>query len=204
MNIMKTLISTIWADESPITASITKFRPNKLILLFDKNEKEEQKNTAKEIEGFLKETELNIKIEIEHIEKYDIEKISKEIIKIIDKCKGDEIYIDITASKKTQSFGVAFGTMMRSNAVKRIIYSKEEDRGKIEIPKIFIQFAENEKTILEAISKCKGDKKSIDEVAQRSKLKISTVYKYIKRFREEGLIEDESLDLTPYGKLAIL
>ena len=40
----------------------------------------------------------------------------------------DEIYVDITAGRKTKALGLLFGSYARINRVKKIMYVKEEDK----------------------------------------------------------------------------
>jgi CRISPR-associated protein Csa3 len=109
---LKVLIATLY-NPDPVLLACTRLSPDRLILLIDTEPDKVQKAALALIKSSLGRV-LDIK-EV-RIPKYEIVAIAKEVVKIIDlQPKNDEIYLNITAGRKTQSMGVLFGAYARNN-----------------------------------------------------------------------------------------
>jgi len=119
----KILIATLYVFE-PIIASSTKISADRLILLIDKQPDEKQQKSLDIIKQSLGSV---LEIKTVKTDVYDIVEVARESVKIIDLLSDkDEIYIDITAGRKTKALGLLFGAYARSTRIKRIMYVKEE------------------------------------------------------------------------------
>lgn len=202
---MKALITTIWDDKDPVIRGFDLIKPDFLILIVDKETKDEQKQTIKEIKDYLKTVDRDVRLEIEKFRVYGLHENAKDVANIIKKYSKYDFYVDITASSKPQSMAVAFGAMNVSNT--KQIFVTNRDNKVIEIPLLKIEFSENEKIILRTLNKFEGQKINVDKITKETELKQSTIYKYLLEFKKKGYIvesEDKSIELTTTGKFVMI
>jgi CRISPR-associated protein Csa3 len=199
---LKVLIATLY-NPDPVLLACTRLSPDRLILLIDTEPDKTQKASLALIKSSLGRV-LDIK-EV-RIPKYEIVTIAKEVVKIIDlQPKNDEIYINITAGRKTQSMGVLFGAYARSNYVKRIAYNPEEDKtAVVYLPILSFKLNESQQAIMECI-----DKKRIEtyaDIAKETELSSAMVYRSIDELKHMDFVEATSkgFQLTDAGKIARL
>ena len=129
----KILIATLYIFE-PVIAAATKISADRLILLIDHEPDETQQKSL----DIIKQS-LGSVLEIKTVETdvYDIVEVTKETVKIIDLLSDkDEIYIDVTAGRKTKALGLLFGAYARSDRIRRIMYVKEENKQVVNLPKL--------------------------------------------------------------------
>ena len=110
----KILIATLYIFE-PVIAAATKISADRLILLIDHEPDETQQKSL----DIIKQS-LGSVLEIKTVETdvYDIVEVAKETVKIIDLLSDkDEIYIDVTAGRKTKALGLLFGAYARSDRI---------------------------------------------------------------------------------------
>lgn len=201
---MKALITTVWDDPIPIIRGFNLVKPDFLILIVDKEIKEQQKKTIQEMRKFIKSLDEDVRLEVERLGVYELHEIAQETFKIINKYSKYDFYIDITASSKPQSMAIAFGAMT-AEKVKRIFVTNRDDTV-MEIPMLKIYFSENEKKIIKALNKFEGKKSNVEKITKETELKTSTIYKYLKEFKQKGYIienEDKYIELTATGKFVM-
>lgn len=197
----KILIATLYTYE-PVIASATKISAERLILLID----HEPDNQQKESLNLIKKS-LGSVLEIKTIQTdvYDIVSVAKETVKIIDILSDkDEIYIDVTAGRKTKALGLLFGAYARGDRIKKIMYIKEEDKSIISLPKLSYSITEGQRRIVDYLSK--NSVKNMSEFSQQIEVSTGMLYKHIKELKLMDIVEEtkKGLQLTDYGRIVIL
>jgi len=197
----KILIATIYTFE-PIIASATKVGADRLILLIDKEPDEKQQKSL----DIIKQS-LGTVLEIKTVETdiYDIVDVAKETVKIIDLLSDkDEIYVDITAGRKTKALGLLFGSYARVNRIKRIMYVKEEDKSIVSLPRLSYSLSPGQHKIINYL--VNHEVISMSRFATKIELSQAMLYKHIRELKEMDIVEDtkEGLKVTDYGRIIIL
>ncbi len=198
---VRVLIATTYRFE-PVMASTTKVSADRLILLIDKKPDDKQKKSVDLIKKSLGSV---LEIKTIGIDVYDIVAIAKKSIEIIDLLSDkDEIYIDITSGRKTQAFGLLFGSYARSDRIKKIMYVKEEDKKIITLPKLSYSLTSGQKRIVEYISK--NNIESMTDFSEEVNVSRGMLYKHIKELKDMDIIEEtpEGIQLTDYGRIVVM
>lgn len=199
---LKVLIATLYNPE-PVLLACTRLSPDRLILLIDTESDKVQKESLSLIKNSLGRV-LDIK-EVK-IPVYDVVGIAKEVVKIIDlQPKNDEIYLNITAGRKTQSMGVLFGAYARSNYIKKIAYNPEEDKSAVVyLPILSFKLNESQQSILESIDKKKIE--TYNDLIKETGLSSAMVYRSIDELKHMDFVEmtEKGFALTDAGKIARL
>ena len=197
----KILIATIYVFE-PVIAAVTKISADRLFLLIDKEPDEKQKKSIEVIKQSLGSV---LEIKTVETEIYDIYEVAKETVKIIDYLSDkDEIYVDITAGRKTKSMGLLFGSYARGDRIQKIMYVKEEDKQIVTLPKLTYSVTPGQIKIIEFLEK--NQIKSMVEFASQIKISKSLLYQSIKDLKKMDILEETSdgIKLTDYGRIVIL
>lgn len=197
----KILISTVYGPD-PVLLSCTKISPNKLILLVTD---ESDKIIKESLDLIKKSLGRVLEIDVVKIPQYDIIKIAEIVVNIIDKIHlNNEIIVNITSGRKTQSMGVLFGAYARKDHVKRIAYYPDgEEKGSVVyLPVLSMKLTESQEKIMDSIKSNKI--LSYKSVADATGLSSAMVYRAIDELLNSGLVEktkDEGIVLTDAGKL---
>ena len=197
----KILIATIYAFE-PIIASTTRISADRVILLIDKNPDEKQLESLKILKQSIGSVMEIITVETEI---YDIVEVAKEAVKIIDLLSDkDEIYVDITAGRKTKALGLLFGSYARADRIKKIMYVKEEDKSIVSLPKLSYSITPGQYKIINYLLKNKIV--SMINFAEKADISKAMLYKHIKELKDMDVVENtkEGLQLTDYGRIVVL
>ena len=195
------LISTIY-DYKSIMLCVTRFSPERIFLLVDKNPDKNQKNAIDTIKNALGEV---VEIKEKKISVYDIVEVSEKVVDIIDTLSNtDIIYVNTTAGRKTQSLGLIYGCYARIKNIKEMVYVTEEEHKIVYLPKLTLKINESQEEMLKLIEKNKL--KSIMEISDNLKLSRAIVYRNFETLTEKGMIKqtDGGIELTDYGKLVLL
>jgi CRISPR locus-related DNA-binding protein len=202
VNNLKVLIATLY-NPDPVLLACTRLSPDRLILLIDTEPDKVQKAALALIKSSLGRV-LDIK-EV-RIPKYEIAVIAKEVVKIIDlQPKNDEIYMNITAGRKTQSMGVLFAAYARHNYIKKIAYNPQEDKNAVVyLPILSFKLNESQQALLECIDKKRLE--TYSDIAKETKLSSAMVYRSIDELKHAGFVEitSKGFQLTDAGKIARL
>jgi len=194
------LITTIYSIE-PVMAAVTKFSPERVILLREDDAPSEKLRTEQMIRDTLgKVIEVDTKI----TSIYDVVEIAKDTVDIIEEenAHGREVIVNITGARKTQSLGALFGAYARRELVEKVIYITEEDNETIELPLLSFDLSKSRKRILEEIEK---GEKSVRKIAKKIGISRAMTYQYIKELKSLGYIKDKKgLEITTAGRLAII
>jgi len=198
---MKVLIATLYTFE-PVIASATKISADMLILLIDKEPDQTQKKSI----DIIKQS-LGSVLEIKTVETdvYDIVDVAKESVKIIDLLSDkDEIFVDITAGRKTKALGLLFGAYARCDRIKRIMYVKEENKQVVNLPKLCYSITDGQRKIIEFLVKNKV--KSMSDFSEKIDVSTGMLYKNIKELKSMDVIEETSdgIKLTDFGRIMVL
>jgi len=214
-----TLISTIYSLE-PVMASITKFSPDKLVLLREEDAPEKKK----ESERMLMETVgkvIGIDAKITSI--YDVVKIAQDTADVIDTetangkrvivnvsggrktqadgHAGERVIVNVSGGRKTQALGALFGSYARHKHVERIVYLTEEDGAVVDLPILNFGISPTKQDILE---KMKEGETSVKNLAVKVGISRGMTYNHIRELREIGFIAQNKLEITSAGELAII
>ena len=197
----KILIATLYIFE-PVIATATKMSADRLILLIDKKPDKKQ---VESLEILKKSLGSVMEITTVETEVYDIVEVAKETVKIIDLLSDkDEIYVDITAGRKTKALGLLFGAYARTDRLKKIMYVKEEDKSIVSLPKLSYAITPGQYKIVHYLHK--NSIVSMIDLAKEIDISRAMLYKHIKELKDMDVIENtkEGLHLTDYGRIVVL
>ena len=197
----KILLATIYVFE-PIIASATRVGADRLILLIDKEPDERQKKSLDVIRQ-----SLGTVLEIKTVETdiYDIVEVAREAVKIIDLLSDkDEIYVDITAGRKTKALGLLFGAYSRIDRIRKIMYVKEEDKSVISLPRLSYSITPGQHKIITHL--LNHDITSMSQFARKIGMSQAMLYKHIRELKDMDIVEEakEGLKVTDYGRIVVL
>ena len=136
---------------------------------------------------------------------YDIVEVAKESVKVIDYLSDkDEIYIDITAGRKTKALGLLFGSYARSDRIKRIFYVREESKQVMNLPKLSYNITSGQNKIIGFLLNNKIS--SMADFSKEVDISRAMLYKNIKQLKAMDIIEEtkNGFQLTDYGRIVIL
>jgi CRISPR locus-related DNA-binding protein len=191
------LITTVYSIDS-IVRVVTKFSAERLYLLIDNRPNREQEATVKKIkESFGKVIEIKEK----KVEVYNVVSVAQSVTELIDAIPDkDEIYVNITPSRKTQAIGLLLGAYKRNMRVRKVIYMVDETKELISLPILSFDVSSSQLKILE----CIGNYESMTKLADDLKMSRAMLYRNIKTLKDKGLIEEtcDGLRLTDAGKIA--
>jgi len=197
----KVLLATLYVFE-PVIAASTKISADRLILLIDKEPDATQQKSLDIIKQSLGSV---LEIKTVKTDVYDIVEVARETVKIIDLLSDkDEIYVDITAGRKTKALGLLFGAYARSDRIKRIMYVKEENKQVVNLPKLSYNITPGQLKIIESL--LQGNAKSMADLAEKVDVSKAMLYKHIKELKDMDVVEDtkEGIQLTDYGRIVVL
>jgi CRISPR-associated protein Csa3 len=199
----RTLLTTVYSFDS-IVLSITRLSVERLILLVDKRRNAEQRSTVKKITAMFGKA---LHIQEKSIDLYEIVPITRDIISIIDSIPiTDEIYVNITPSRKTQALGLLFASYRRNLRIKRIMYVIDETSEIIDLPILSFDLNPSQLSLLKSLEPNKPNKSrpSITSLSRDLKVSRAMLYRNLKYLKDKGLIEEKSgaLRLTDAGRIA--
>jgi len=202
--IKRVVISTIYEGYA-VKHAITKLSPDKLVLLMDEpadeNKKEKIINVVKMMREFFKDA---LVIETLKISAYNIPKIMRAVIKVIDKEseQGNEILIHSTEGRKTASLALLFAAYRKKDKIECAYYITEEEHELIRLPLLSFGVNETKRLILKEILSGNG---KLKEIMEKLKMKQSATYQNVQELKHEGYISNEGqLKLTDLGEVMIL
>ena len=199
----KVLIATLYSAD-PVLLAATRLSAERLILLVDEEPDKEQEQALKLIKDSLGRV---LEIKTVKIKVYDIVEVAKKGVEIIDLVpKEDEIYLNITAGRKTQAIGLLFAGYARCERIKKIAYNPQEDKtAVVYLPKLSFNLTESQKKVLEQIDK--GKYETPAELAEKTDISTGMLYRNIKEMQDMDLITTENgegFKLTDAGMIARL
>lgn len=197
----RVLIATVYTFE-PVIAAATKISAERLILLVDKEPDDKQDKSVDLIKQSLGSV---LEIKTVKTDVYDIVDVAKESVKIIDLLSDkDEIFIDVTAGRKTKAMGLLFGAYARCDRIRRIMYVKEENKQIVNLPKLCYSVTGGQRKILEYLDKRTA--KTMMELAKKVDVSQGMLYKHIKELKDMDILEEttDGIKLTDYGRIVVL
>jgi len=197
----KVLIATLYGSD-PVMLSVTKLSPDRLFLLMNKEPNAEQEKSLKIIKDSLGSV---LEVKTIKVDLYDIVGIAEKVVEIIDSQPDeDEILVNLTSGRKTQSIGLLFAAYARHEKVKKIAYYPEESKEVVYLPRISFKLTSSQKRILEYLNSHKGDK-SMKELAEKIDLSTAMLYRAIDELKDMDLVStDDGIKLTDAGRIARL
>ena len=197
----KVLLATIYEFES-VMASATKSGADRLVLFVDKEPDERQQRSLDIIKKSLGTV---LEITTVAIELPDIFEVAGEAVKVIDLLSDkDEIYVDVSAGRKTKALGLLFGAYARTNRIKRIMYVKEEDKSIISLPRLSYSVTSGQRKVVMHL--LNHEIHSMSQFARKIRLSKAMLYKHIRELKKMDVIEEEKngLKVTDYGRIVVL
>jgi CRISPR locus-related DNA-binding protein len=198
---VKVLIATVFGH-SPVMRTVTKFGVDRLILLADAQGGDTQKDALDKIQKAIGDV---VKIEVLQTDVYDIFKVAKKCVEILDKQdEKDEIIVNVSSGRKPKMVGLLFACYARPKLVKKIVYVVEETNEIITFPKISFQVGENQRKVLDQIEKKAF--KTIDDLSKKTKISRPMIYRHLDELIGMDLIErtDEGYVITDAGRIVRL
>lgn len=194
-----TLISTIYSLE-PVITCITLFSPKKVVILREDDPPEKKIET----ERMLNETVgrvLEIETKITSI--HDVVQIAKDTTEIIENenSYGRNIVVNISGGRKPQALGALFGSYARHMMIEKIVYISEEDGNVLDLPILNFGLSKTKLMILEELKKGEN---SVKELAVKIGISRGMTYNHLRELREMGFIDQNRLEITSAGELAII
>ena len=196
----RVLISTVYSAK-PTLYACTKERPDKLILLVpeeaDKTVEEALKVIGDSVGSVLDTTQ-------ETIAQYDIVAIARTAAKAIDEhcTEKDEVILNITSGRKTQSLGLLYAGYARARYVRKIAYYPEEKDRVVVLPVLPFKLTESQSKILASLGK---EEKTYAQLGTETKLSTAMVYRAIDELIHQGYVEKterKGLRITDAGEIA--
>jgi CRISPR-associated protein Csa3 len=199
----KVLIATLYSID-PVLIAANRLGPDRLILLIDEKPDKKQAANLKIIEE-----SIGRVVDVKKVptKVYDIVRVAEKCVEVIDlQPKDDEIFINITAGRKTKALGLLFSAYTRSNRIKKIAYNPEEDKtAVIWLPKLSFKLNESQKKILHALDDKDNHKITITSLADKIEMSRAMLYRSLDELKDLGyLTTEEGLELTDAGKIAKL
>ena len=194
----KVLVSTLYSFDS-IVKAITQESIESLYLLVDEGTK--PKNQIEALKKIKDTYSKIIEIKEYKIPVYDILKITKKCVTLIDSIKGRPI-VNVTPSRKTQAIGLLYACFKRSQNIAKIVYMAEETQELIPLPLLNFELSESQQLILKNVD----DGTTISKLNTKSDLSRAMVYRILNTLKAKGLIVDtnEGWKITDSGRIALL
>ncbi len=197
----KCLIATLYNPE-PVLLATTRLGPERLILLIDEDPDKQQRDAL----NLIKES-LGKVIDVKEIKTdcYNIVSIATKCVEIIDMQPTEyQIFVNITAGRKTKAIALMFAAYARHERVTKIGYNPEEDKKAIVwLPRLSFRLTDSQKLILEKIDS--GKFETIKDLSEKVELSTGMLYRAIDELKDMDLISTENgLKLTDAGKIARL
>ena len=201
--VSRVLFSTVYSTADPIMLAATKFGVERIFLLVDI---EPDKNQQNSIDLIKKSLGNVIEVKLIKAKLYDIVNVAKEAVRSMDDLSDkDEIYVNITGSRRTQAFGLLYAAYARIKKVKQIVYVTQEEKKLVFLPKLSYDLNNSQRKILEVINKKKSLK--LSEFAKELDISKGMLYRTIIDLQNLGLItleEKEGYKLTDAGRIVRL
>ena len=199
INMENTLVSTIYSLE-PVITCITLFSPKKVVIL--REDDPPQKKI--ESERMLNETVgrvLEIETKITSI--HDVVQIAKDTTEIIENenSYGRNIVVNISGGRKPQALGALFGSYARHMMIEKIVYISQEDGHVLDLPILNFGLSKTKLMILEEL---KNGENSVKDLAIKIGISRGMTYNHLRELREMGFINQDVLEITSAGELAII
>jgi len=199
INMENTLISTIYSLE-PVITCITLFSPKKVVIL--REDDPPQKKI--ESERMLNETVgrvLEIETKITSI--HDVVQIAKDTTEIIENenSYGRNIVVNISGGRKPQALGALFGSYARHMMIEKIVYISQDDGHVLDLPILNFGLSKTKLMILEEL---KNGENSVKDLAIKIGISRGMTYNHLRELREMGFIDQDVLEITSAGELAII
>ncbi|MBU4536127.1 MAG: CRISPR locus-related DNA-binding protein [Euryarchaeota archaeon] len=194
-----TMISTIYSIE-PVMICITQFSPKKVVLLREDKAPDEKNK----VEQILHDTVGKfIEIVSQETSLYDVVRVAQDTVDVIDeeKAAGRRVVVNISGGRKPQALGALFGCYARHREVERIVYVTEEDSELIDLPILNFGISKTKKQVLESLI---NGESSVKNLAIKIGISRGMTYNHIRELREMGFIDQNKLEITSAGQLAVI
>ncbi len=194
-----TMISTIYSIE-PVMICITQFSPKKVVLLREDKAPDEKNK----VEQILHDTVGKfIEIVSQETSLYDVVRVAQDTADVIDeeKAAGRRVVVNISGGRKPQALGALFGCYARHQEVERIVYVTEEDSELIDLPILNFGISKTKKQVLESLI---NGESSVKNLAIKIGISRGMTYNHIRELREMGFIDQNKLEITSAGQLAVI
>jgi len=194
----KIVISTIYSYE-PVISGAIKLGATRLILLKDSVSLQEQDEAIRKVNEALV---SYVKIETISTAVYDLFKVAADTVELIDSFSPkSEIFLNISAGRKTKSLGLMFAGYARSQRIKRIVYITKENQEVITLPNLPFNISEKQKKVLFLFNGAKPEK--MKDVYKSANISRATLFLMLKEFKKKGYMEEDGT-ISVAGRIALL
>ena len=179
---------------------ITQFSPKKVVLLREDKAPDEKNK----VEQILHDTVGKfIEIVSQETSLYDVVRVAQDTVDVIDeeKAAGRRVVVNISGGRKPQALGALFGCYARHREVERIVYVTEEDSELIDLPILNFGISKTKKQVLESLI---NGESSVKNLAIKIGISRGMTYNHIRELREMGFIDQNKLEITSAGQLAVI
>jgi CRISPR-associated protein Csa3 len=197
---METLLISPITDTTNLVMSITKYSPDKVVLLTSNNESDEAKETKETL------TEIFgrfIEFEFYQTHDSDLLQISQDVCDAISKQDNDSyrVVANLNTDIKVQILGFIFGLYNQAHFIDEIFYIDAETKEFINVPILKFGLSDTKKDLLLRI---KNGEKTVQKLSKDLGISRGMTYNHIRELRDMGLIDRDILEITTAGNLAIV
>jgi CRISPR locus-related DNA-binding protein len=195
----RVMIATLYSFE-PIIKGVIKLGASELFLIVDKKPNKEQQTAMRKVTDQLGDI---VKIKFVPTEVYDIYDVAKSCVFLIDNIdSAKKITLNVSGARKTKAFALLYAGYLRPNKISNIVYVTKETGEVIFLPILSMQLSKVEKEILQYISQNKDI--LVYNIIKFTGGSRAKVYRTIAKLRLKGYIDQNTVELTVAGKIALL
>lgn len=198
---LKVLIATLFSADA-VLYSAHKLSPDRIYALVNETPVKEQEESLNLLKGTIGKF---VDIKALKVSVYDIVSIASKVVGLIDSLPNDaEIYLNVTAGRKTQAIGLLLAGYARSMRIKKIAYNPEEAKSEVVyLPKISFNLNNSQRKILDSLF-VKGAN-NIGELAIKAKMSKAMAYRTVQELKDLDFITvTKKIELSDAGRIARL
>jgi CRISPR-associated protein Csa3 len=197
---MENLLISPISDLTILLMSITRYSPEKVILLTGDYE---AKKTAKTRETLTDIFGRFINFEFYEVDDKDLIKISSDVSNVIKKERenGYRIIVNINTDVKVQILGLIFGLYDQYSYIDEIFFVDRETKDFVSIPILKFGLSPTKKQVLKIIA---GGESTVQNLSKTLNISRGMIYNHIRELREMGLLKNDELAITSAGRLGII
>lgn len=174
---------------------IYKQNPNKVIFITIQDD-----NTSAAIKRF-KEKFPNIVFEVVYVKEFDVVGITKKINQLINREKGNTLFINVTEGRKTMSLAGVFAASINKGLTEGAFYLRQDTHELMSIP--LPEFNLFSETKIKILKELENSTKDVSEINKKVKVHRSLIYASLKELISEGYIKKDR-SITDSGRICLL
>ena len=205
---MKTFLLSTFFHFDQFKRVFWEVKPDKTYLFMQEEETKVSKLELEKLQKAVKEFHDVSNVEIIKAPMYNTVAFAEKAVGVIDQIapnaekKLGRVVINITSGRKTMAMGLLFGAYARSALIDSIMYMIEESESVMHLPKMYYNLSASQIELLQHIRK--HGVKPISDLESELKRSKSILYKNLKDLADQGLMEQDTWQLTDFGRIAVL